>query len=249
MPLIVWERRERERFNTWLAQHAGRSPISGEDHLNFRKAGRPLFLFAYQQLSPAERVAEAERLNMAIEADPRDESARTDALLWDSHVRAWNSERARERGKAQLEASNKAEAVLKHCTYLGGYPRFPQRHRRCDAIVSIGPWGSIAFATRSGYEICILPWSEIVGFRALTIEGTPALPPPGPLWRLVARLRPQDESALVITTTNGDAYFLIRGFDSQEAEGKLGGLTEALGQPAAESYRDMSSGIRRELIR
>ena len=246
--IVVWERRERERLNAWLRRYARQTHIPAADYADFQRQGRPLFFFMYEQLSPAQRRAEADRLNAAIEASPRDKSARSDAAVWDAHARAWTLQRRQHRHSAQLEAIDHAEQALTHCTYRGGYTGFPARRQPCAALISIGRSGGLAFATRSGKEICSIPWPEINGLRILAIEDAPSRPRSTRRWWTI-RPRRRGEAAVGILTTNGDAYFLVRELDRSEIEGKLAKLGDCIGQPSADAYDDADSGIHLDLIR
>ena len=125
--VVVWERRERRRFATWHRDLADCEQVAADDYEEFVIAGRPLFFFMYEQLSPQQRQAEAERLNAALETNARDETARWGARLWDSHVKAWHHQRCREREHAESEAIREGEAALTRCTYLGGCSNYPPR--------------------------------------------------------------------------------------------------------------------------
>ncbi len=207
-----------------------------------------MFYFMYEQLSPAQRQAEAARLNAAIEMDPRDETARGDARLWDRHVRAWNSDRRWQREKAQSQAISEAESALTRCTYLGGYPGFPECKQPCDAIISVGSRGGIAFGAHNGRAVCLIPWPEINHLSVLAIEQTHLGRHPRRR-RSPFHIRQRHASAMTIITTRGDACFLVPRLAPRELQGKLAKLNDCIDQPAADAYDATHSGIRLELIR
>ena len=209
-----------------------------------------MFYFMYEQLSSAQRQAEAARLNAAIEMDPRDETARGDARLWDCHVRAWNGDRRWQREKAQSQAISEAESALTRCTYLGGYPGFPECKQPCDAIISVGSRGGIAFGARKGQAVCLIPWPEIDHLSVLAIEQTPLdRHPRRRRRRSLFHIRQRHESAMTVVTTRGDACFLVPRLAPRELQDKLAKLNDCINQPAADAYDATDSGIRLDLIR
>ncbi len=233
--LVVWARRERERLNAWLLQYAGLSGIPEVDYQEFLDAGRPLFFFMYEQLSPAEREAETRRLAAASAFDPRDEAFHSDAFVWQYHAGAWILERRRARREAEVQAAHAAREALGRCAYLGGYRDFPARRALCAVFVDIGRRGSLSFRTRGDREICSIPWPEVRELRVLSVEEAPARPG-GLRWRSVSLIAKPREAALGIVTVDGEALVVVRGREIGELRGALTKLIDCIGQPTADSY-------------
>jgi hypothetical protein len=236
--LIVWERRERERLNAWLAGYDSSYEIPTRDYHVFLTDGRPLFFFMYQQLTSAQKEAEIKRLNDALAADPADTRAERNAYVWHYHVRAWNLEQRRCRKEAEDDAVRLTEPVLKRCIYLGGYHASPGCSQRCAAFVTIATDGDLSFRTRGDREICSLPWSAILGIHVLPSES----PPPQRRWRLTRPIFARRHQALLhIATTGGNARFIVQGPNDNELECALTSLIACLDQPTADTYDETRS--------
>ena len=235
--LIVWERRERDRLNAWLAGYASTYGIPMRDYHTFLNEGRPLFFFMYQQLTPAQKEAETNRVDETVAADPTDTMVEKDAYAWHYHVRAWNLEQRRCRREAEDEAIRPAETVLKRCIYLGGYHAAPGCRQLCAAFVRIATDGDISFRTRGNKEICSLPWSGILGIEVLPPEN----PPPRPRWRFTRLIARRRQALLSIATASGNARFVVEGHESNELKHALANLIACLGQPTADTYNERRS--------
>ncbi len=206
----------------------------------------------YAALSPQQRRAEIDRLNMTLATEPA--GACFDALTWQSLAQAWASRWSRERGGLERQAAELAESALARCSYLGGLSTHPVAAETFGCSCHISEAGELWWADRAGRPVVAVHWTDIVGLRTgatdrgaerVTATRTAAFG----LFALGMK-KTRQEGMLGVKTSSGEAIFIVHGLSPLALEARLAPLVACVEVPTSDSLQDLevSGGIDQGLM-